>query len=89
MTGFGDTQTAFLARATLARLQRELGIATDELAMVLREADGSIAVQQILIRDTGRNKSSTFWGTLADLFFTPESSEPRLKAVYPSTPVLM
>ena len=74
MTGFGDTQTAYLARAALARLQRELGMATDDVAMVLREAEGSVAVQQVLHRDTGRNESSTFWGTLADLFFTAGSS---------------
>ena len=74
VTGFGDIQTAFLALATLARLQRELGMATDDLAIVLREADGSIAVQQTLLRGTGRNKSSTLWNTLAYLFFTPESA---------------
>ncbi len=49
-------------------------MATDDVAMVLRETDGSIAVQQLLHRDTGRNESSTFWETLADLLFTPESS---------------
>ena len=42
VTGFGDTQTAFLAQATLARLQRELRMAKDDVAMVLREADGRI-----------------------------------------------
>ena len=74
VTGFGDTQTVFLAHATLARLRLELGMATHDVAIVLREADGGIAVQQMLLRDTGSNESSTFWGTLADLFFSPESS---------------
>ena len=74
VTGFGDTQTAFLALATLARLQRELEMATDDLALVLREVDGDIAVQQTLLRGTGRNKSSVLWNTLAYLLFTPESS---------------
>ena len=74
VTGFGDTQTAFLALATLARLQRELEMATDDLALVLREPDGSIAVRQTLLRGTDKNESSTLWDTLADLFFTPESS---------------
>ena len=74
VAGFGDTQTAFLAHATLARLQRELGMATHDVAMVLREADGRIAVQQMLLRGTVKNESSTLWDTLADLFFTPESS---------------
>jgi uncharacterized membrane protein len=49
-------------------------MATHDVAMVLREADGRIAVQQMLLRGTGRNEPSTFFGTLADLFFTPESS---------------
>ena len=74
VTGFGDTQTAFLALATLARLQRELEMATDDLALVLREADGDIAVQQTLLRGTSRNKSSVLWNTLAYLLFPPESS---------------
>jgi uncharacterized membrane protein len=74
VTGFGDIPTAFLALATLARLQRELGMATDDLALVLREADGSIAVQQTLLRGTGRNESSALLEALAYLFFAPESS---------------
>jgi len=61
VTGFGDTQTAFLALATLARLQRELEMATDDLALVLREADGSIAVRRTLLRGTVKNESSTRW----------------------------
>ena len=31
-------------------------------------------MQQMLHRDNGRSESSTFWGTLADLFFAPGSS---------------
>ena len=74
VTGFGDTQTAYLARAALARLQKELGMATEDVAMVLRGVDGDVAVQQTLNRDTGRSELSTFWKTLVDQLFAPKLS---------------
>jgi len=74
VAGFDDTHTVFLARAALARLQQEAGMATNDVAIVLRGADGTVAVQQNLQRDTGGNESSTFWETFADLLFAPESS---------------
>ena len=74
VAGFDDTHTVFLARAALARLQKEAGMATNDVAIVLRGADGTVAVQQNLQRDAGRNESSTFWETFADLLFAPESS---------------
>ena len=74
VTGFGDTQTAYLARAALARLQKELGVATEDVSMVLRGVDGDIAVQQTLNRDTGRSELSTFWKMLIDQLFAPELS---------------
>ena len=72
VTGFGDTQTAYLARAALARLQKELGMAPEDVAMVLRGVDGDVAVQQTLNRDTGRSELSTFWKTLIDQLFASE-----------------
>jgi len=74
VAGFDDTHTVFLARAALARLQNEAGMATNDVAIVLRGADGTVAVQQNLQRDAGRNESSTFWETFVDLLFAPESS---------------
>jgi uncharacterized membrane protein len=74
VTGYGDVYTVFLARAALARLQEELGMTTDDVAMVLRGADGNVALQQTLNRHAGRNESSTFWETIADQLFAPESS---------------
>jgi uncharacterized membrane protein len=74
VTGFGNTHTVFLARAALARLQEELEMAVDDVAMIVRGADGDFTVQQALKRDADRNGSSAFWETLADLFFTPSSS---------------
>jgi len=74
MAGFGDAYTVFLARAALARLQKESGLATDDVSMFLRDANGGVDVQNPLSRDADKNESSTFWETLADLFFAPESS---------------
>ena len=74
VTAFGDTQTPFLARAALARLQGEWGMDVRDVAIVLRGADGNVAVQQTLSRHAGSSESSTFWDTIADLLFAPESS---------------
>ena len=74
VNGYSDPYTAFLARAALARLQEELGIATNDVAMVLRGVDGDVSVQQTLNHSTGRNGSSTFWEVLSDLLFAPKSS---------------
>jgi len=72
--GFGDTHTVFLARAALARMLKEdHGMAIDDMAIVLRGTDGNVAVQQTLDRDAGRNDSSTFWDSSADLLFAIES----------------
>jgi len=72
VTGFGDNQTAFLARAALARMQDDLGIASSDAVLVFRESDGSIAVQQASNRRVGKNERSVFWETLTDLLFDPE-----------------
>jgi uncharacterized membrane protein len=74
VTGFGNTHTVFLARAALARVQEGLGMAVDDVAMVIRGVDGELTVQQALNRNADRNGSSAFWETLADLFFAPSSS---------------
>ena len=74
VTGFGDTQTAYLARAALARLQKELGMAPEDVAMVLRGVDGDVTVQQTLNRNTGRSALSAFWKMLVDQLFAPELS---------------
>ena len=74
VTGFDDTYTASLANAALARLREEMGLAMNDVTVVARRADGNIAISQTLSRDAGRNESSTFWDTLADQLFAPESS---------------
>jgi uncharacterized membrane protein len=73
--GFNDKSTVFLARAALARQHEGFGMTTQDAAMVHRTADGRIIVDQGLSRDEQRNGPSTFWETMADLLFVPESSE--------------
>jgi uncharacterized membrane protein len=74
VTGFGNRHTVFLARAALARIQDELGMAVDDMAVIVRGVDGDLTVQQALNRNAARNGTSAFWETLADLYFTPSSS---------------
>ncbi len=74
VTGFGNTHTVFLARAALARLQDELEMALDDVAVIVRGVDGDLTVQQALNRNAARNGASVFWETLTDLFFAPLSS---------------
>lgn len=73
VTGFHDTQTAFLARAAIAKMQSELEMAMDEVATVTRGKEGSISVQQSLNRDATKNEVSEFWETLSDLLFAFDS----------------
>jgi uncharacterized membrane protein len=72
--GFDDTNTVFLARVALARLQKELGLSVHDMAIITREADGGVAVQQVVNLGGSAEKSSTIWEVLADLLFTPGPS---------------
>ena len=74
MAGFEKSQTAFLSRAALARLQKDLGFSVHDMAIVTREADGSIAVQQVVNLGDRAEKRATVWEILADLLFTPGPS---------------
>jgi uncharacterized membrane protein len=71
MAGFDNKHTVFLARAALARLQEELGMATDDMALIVRGVDGDLTVQQAVNRNSGKNGFSAFWETLVDLIFAP------------------
>jgi uncharacterized membrane protein len=72
--GFDDTRTVFLARVALARLQKELGLSVHDMAIVTREADGGVAVQQVVNLGDRAQESSTIWEVLANLIFTPGPS---------------
>ncbi len=74
MAGFDNSQTAFLSRAALARLQKELGLTAQDMAIVTRDADGEVAVQQVVNLGDRSEKSATLWEALAHLFFASEAS---------------
>jgi uncharacterized membrane protein len=74
VSGFDDAHTAFLARAALARLQKELGLSVYDLAMVTRGEDGRVAVQQVVDLDGSAGEGAILWETWADLLFTPGKS---------------
>jgi uncharacterized membrane protein len=71
IAGFDDAHTAFLARAALARLQRELSLPGHDLAVVTREEGGEIALQEALGLSGEREMHETFWKTLVNLLLSP------------------
>ena len=74
VSGFDDAHTAFLTRAALARLQKELGLSVYDLAMVTRGEDGRVAVQQVVDLDGSAAEGAILWEAWADLLFTPGRS---------------
>lgn len=71
---FDDAHTAFLARAALARLQRELSLPGQDLAVVTREEGGEIVLQEAIGLCAEREKHPTYWETLVSLLFDPGPS---------------
>jgi len=70
VSGFAETQTAFLARAVLARLQNELALPARDVALVTREEEGEVTVQES-VATVGEVKTSTaFWRMLVELLFS-------------------
>jgi len=61
---FEDAHTAFLARATLARLQGKLSLSGHDLAVVIREERDEIALQEAVGLSPERDTQPTFWKTL-------------------------
>ena len=71
ISGFEDAQTAFLARAALARVQMDPTLRTQDVAVVTRAESGEVAVHQaVASADRGRDEK-TFWESLADVLFSP------------------
>ena len=71
---FDDAHTALLARAALARLQRELPLPGRDLAVVTGEEGGEIVLQEAIGLGAERETHPTFWETLASLLFAPGPS---------------
>jgi uncharacterized membrane protein len=67
--GFEDKPTAFLARASMARVQDEFGIQMQDMAIITKHANGGICLEQSLNRELGKNEPAVFWDQLMDLLF--------------------
>ena len=48
VAGFDDAHTAFLARAALARLQKKLSLPGHDLAVITRECENDVILQQVI-----------------------------------------
>jgi uncharacterized membrane protein len=64
--GYEDKPTAFLARATMARVQDEFGLQMQDMAIVTKQANGQISLELSRHREIGENKSAFFWEILID-----------------------
>jgi uncharacterized membrane protein len=74
VAGFEDAHTAFLARAALARLQKEIGLNGHDVAVVSREENGEVTVREAIDLNGRRALHEAFWKTLAGrLFAAPPS----------------
>jgi uncharacterized membrane protein len=67
---YDDTHTAFLARAALARLQKELLIKGHDVALVSREKTGKVTVGEAIELKPTKSTHKTFWNTLVFLLFS-------------------
>ena len=71
VAGFSEGHTAFLARAALARLQKECAINGYDVAMVSRGEKGDITLREDVELNGHRALHEAFWKTLVDLLLFP------------------
>jgi uncharacterized membrane protein len=74
VAGFNDLHTAFLARATLARLQKELRLTGHDLSIITRGENREVEVAMAMTSGSDTETDQAFWKTLVTLIFTPEPS---------------
>jgi uncharacterized membrane protein len=74
VAAFNDLHTAFLARATLARLQKELLLNGRDLSVITRGANRDVDVSMAMTSDSDTEIGQKFWETLVTLVFAPEPS---------------
>ena len=71
---FDDAHTALLARAALARLQREISLSGQDVAVVTREEGGEIVLHEAIGLGTQRELRPTYWEVLVSLLFDARPS---------------
>ena len=69
VVGFEDEYTAFEMRAALARLEKEYLIDMEDVAVVTRNEQGKIKLNQAANVSNAGAVGSGFWGTLIGLLF--------------------
>ena len=70
VSGFAETQTAYMARAVLARLQKELALPARDVALVTWEEEGEVTVQEAVSTVGDVRTSKAFWRMLVELLFS-------------------
>lgn len=69
IAGFGDDHTAFLVCAALARMQTEVALGGDAVAVVSRNTGGDATVRESIGLKDQRTRRETFWHTLVGQLF--------------------
>jgi uncharacterized membrane protein len=78
VAGFEDAHTAFLAGAALVRMQTDLALEKQDVAVVTREKNGAISVREAVEIVSGAEHHKAFWQTLVGLLLPasgPEASD--------------
>ena len=72
IVSFKDEATAFEARATLVRLQKEYLIEMEDAVVITRDEKGDVKLHQAVNMTAAGAAGGTFWGLLVGmLFFNP------------------
>ena len=72
VAGFEDGHSAFLARAALARLEKELPISGCDVAVVSRGEEGDVTLREDVELNGRIALHEAFWKTLVDILFFPD-----------------
>jgi uncharacterized membrane protein len=75
VAGFDDGHTAFLARATLARMQKDLAIEGHDVAVVSLEEGNGVTVREAVDLTSGEDLPEAFWKMVAGLLFRRSSDD--------------
>ena len=75
VAGFDDAHTAFLAGAALARMQQDLALDRQDVAVATREESGAISVREAVEVASGAEHHKAFWQTLVGLLLPASGPE--------------
>jgi uncharacterized membrane protein len=75
VAGFEDAHTAFLAGAALARMQKDLALNRQDVAVVTREESGAVSVREAVEIASAPAQHKAFWQTLVGLLLPAPGPE--------------